>query len=411
MLHYSKVLLILIVLGHSILPAQPAMGDANARQVTTITLAGEQIEVSLPFAAAGFITSSPDDAIQIATAVRWAPFFEVSLQAEPVPSLSEGQTESRPALAAERLNSLRSLRSEQSAVPLRPHRIMFFGQAIEGASNRVMIHLQPDAKDPVVIHEWAARSGGHVWTFRVSYTPGQNFDEELLEQISIRSAGPARQETAPDLAALQTGAGAVLAGAADLPAPGWWDGDCDTNRYKEAAGIPAYPLGGSYRGVKACGPRPWYDNAPDVLVRFFPGAWGEYEWECVELSMRYLYLAYNIAPYPGNGKDVVANYPGTLLVKVSNGSWRKPQPGDVLSYGPTTAFGHTSVVSASNIDLNGNGTITVIEQNSSATGVKTLTVVNWYVQSPMTVSGWLHDPANDPLLPGKMYLPLIMTIN
>ena len=70
----------------------------------------------------------------------------------------------------------------------------------------------------------------------------------------------------------------------------------------------AHPLGASYRGVEVCGPRPGADGAPNRLVRFFPGAWGELEWQCVELSMRYLYLAYGVLPYGANGKDVVANY-------------------------------------------------------------------------------------------------------
>jgi hypothetical protein len=151
-------------------------------------------------------------------------------------------------------------------------------------------------------------------------------------------------------------------------------------------------LGGVFRGVKACGPRPLYDYAPNVVAHFYPGAWGALEWQCVELSLRFLYLAYNVPPYSGHGKDLVANYRGTRLVKIANGVVGKaPQPGDVLSYGPTTTYGHTSVVSASNVDTNGNGTITVIEQNSSAAGTRIREVKNWYVQASIAVSGWLHE--------------------
>jgi hypothetical protein len=126
--------------------------------------------------------------------------------------------------------------------------------------------------------------------------------------------------------------------------------------------------------------------------------------------MRYLYLAYGIAPYSANGKDVVNNYSGSILKKVSNGTTgQAPQPGDVLSYGPTTTYGHTSIVSASSVNASGNGTITVIEQNSSATGSKTLTVANWVVQASMTVSGWLHYPTSTVSKPYQAYIPTIST--
>lgn len=422
MIRFKNILLALALLGSGVVPAHAAGSQAAAHEVHLVTVAGERIEIGLPFSMNGFIESATDDAVQIATAVQWEPFLEVSLSADPLPSAlsSEGQANDPLFLADEAMNTLQRLRDEQAAVPLHTHRLGFFGQERESVSNQVLIHLKPLAKEPVIIHEWVSRTGNDLWTFRVSYTPGQGFAEALLDQIVVRLAGPAepdgRLNPGPQpIEAKREFTGAVssqlILADSLLPTPAWWIGECDTTNYEKVAGVPAYPLGGIYRGVKACGPRPWYDDAPDVLVRFFVGAWGEYEWECVELSMRYLYLAYNIAPYPGNGKDVVANYPGTLLIKVSNGSWGGPQPGDVLSYGPTTTYGHTSVVSASNIDLDGNGTITVVEQNSSATGVKTLTVVDWYVQSSMAVSGWLHDPTGDLKLPPAVYLPLIRVIN
>ncbi len=421
-MRFGNILLALILLGSGVTPTYAAGSQAAAYEVHLVTIAGERIEIGLPFSVEGFIASAPDDAVQIATAVQWDPFLEVSLSAEPVASVvAPGDQAANPLfLTAESMNTLQRQRDEQAAIPLRAHRLSFFGQERESVSNRVLIHLKPIVKEPVIIHEWVAQAGGDLWTFRVSYTPGQGFSEALLDRVIVRFGTPADPDNrlnpaAQPIEAHRESAGVVPSQPALtdslLPTPAWWSGECDTDNYQKVAGIPAYPLGGIYRGVKACGPRPWYDGAPDVLVRFFVGAWGEYEWECVELSMRYLYLAYNIAPYPGNGKDVVANYPGTLLIKVSNGSYGGPQPGDVLSYGPTTTYGHTSVVSASNIDSSGNGTITVVEQNSSATGVKTLTVANWFVQSSMTVSGWLHDPTGDLKLPPAVYLPIIIGIN
>ena len=59
---------------------------------------------------------------------------------------------------------------------------------------------------------------------------------------------------------------------------------------------------------------------PNRPVQFFPGAWGELEWQCVELSMRFMYVAYGVKPYGANGKDVYANYTtayGGNLVKIA----------------------------------------------------------------------------------------------
>jgi hypothetical protein len=85
------------------------------------------------------------------------------------------------------------------------------------------------------------------------------------------------------------------------------------------------------------------------------------------------------------------------LVKIPNGTpGVAPQPNDVLSYGATSTSGHTAVVTASAVDANGNGTVTVIEQNSSVSGRGTLTVSNWTVSAYSgTISGWLHDATTD----------------
>lgn len=182
-----------------------------------------------------------------------------------------------------------------------------------------------------------------------------------------------------------------------LPAPSWWSGSCDSGNY---AG--AHPLGASYRGVEVCGPRPGADGAPNRLVRFFAGAWGELEWQCVELSMRYLYVAYGVVPYAANGKDVVANYSplyGGGLVKVANGTvGTPPEAGDVISFGATvsSSFGHTGVIESTNVDGNGNGTIRILSQNDTVDGWRTLSVNNWSVDGPAAglgaVDGWLHKP-------------------
>jgi hypothetical protein len=182
-----------------------------------------------------------------------------------------------------------------------------------------------------------------------------------------------------------------------LPAPSWWSGSCDSGNY---AG--AHALGASYRGVDVCGPRPGADGAPNRLVRFFPGAWGELEWQCVELSMRFMYVAYGVSPYGANGKDVVDNYTpaaGGGLVRIANGTpGTAPAPGDVISFGPTATspLGHTGVVASVSVDGNGNGSIRILSQNDTADGWRAVSVSGWSVDGPAgglgTVGGWLHKP-------------------
>jgi hypothetical protein len=110
------------------------------------------------------------------------------------------------------------------------------------------------------------------------------------------------------------------------------------------------------------------------------------------MSKRYLYIAFGIPPYSTNGKDIVNNCPAhPQLEKVTNGTPNKgPTAGDVLSYNGSDPYGHTSIVSSSNIDGNGNGSIVIVEQNSSLSGTRSHPVINWVVQSGSGVSGWLH---------------------
>lgn len=69
-----------------------------------------------------------------------------------------------------------------------------------------------------------------------------------------------------------------------------------------------------------------------------------------------------------------------------------PVEGDVLSYG-TSDPGHTSIVTNSSVDGNGNGTIGVIEQNVAESGTAMLTMTNWVIQHDAyhigTVASWM----------------------
>src|SRR5438128_1545066 len=55
-----------------------------------------------------------------------------------------------------------------------------------------------------------------------------------------------------------------------LPSPSWWNGNCDVNNYPGSYQLST----ANYRGLVACGPR----NRTHI-VHFYPGAWGELEWQ------------------------------------------------------------------------------------------------------------------------------------
>jgi len=218
----------------------------------------------------------------------------------------------------------------------------------------------------------------------------------LVDPLELFPAGAASGQAGP----VGHPAPAEFAAARSITSPNWWKGGiCD------GANAPgSESLGASWRGLVACGPGPT-QGGTDHVVSFFPGAWGELEWECVELSMRWMYLAWGVNPYPADGWDVVRDYPlyrarynpdGPQLVVVTNGTvGAAPQPGDVVSIGRAqhNGLGHTAVVTANAVDAQGNGTITLIQQNGGAgnDGWATYADNNWVVADGVT--GWLHNPS------------------
>jgi hypothetical protein len=170
--------------------------------------------------------------------------------------------------------------------------------------------------------------------------------------------------------------------------PPWWSGPCDNGHYPGSFELS------SWDGLVACGPGP-NRGGYDSPVEFFSGAWGELEWECVELSMRWLYLEYGVRPYGANGSGVVWNYSradGGDLDKVANNGDSVPRPGDVLSMGSQWSEGHTAVVTGVKV-TRGYGTISILEQNmNGGNGTNTLAVFKNFVEPDYTmpVTGWLQ---------------------
>jgi hypothetical protein len=391
----------------------PKPGDSRV----TFSLDGVQLSLCTSFMPAPAVTAAnPADSIQMATAVdRSVGYKELSVEAIPygLRSPAEDLPAAQAGGAAAYRAQLQAYRAQQGGQPQPGPAATFFGQSVPGTVSVVSLNVDDVISRPVTITEWVLEAGSRLWIIRAlqAAPPGQSAKAlglpAAVPDIDLNSLDvtqPSSSLSASKSALPKSLGGHAVSSAGNIPAPPWWNGQvCDATHYaystfngvqQNPAHRPSYALGGSYRGILACGPRPYYDAAPDVIVQFFPGAWGQYEWECVELSMRFMRMAYGIAPYSGNGKDVVWNYRGTELVAVPNGTvGAVPAPGDVLSYcAGCVRVGHTAVVSASNVDFNGNGTLTVMEQNNSPTGSNTLKVTGWSVGSGVT--GWLHFPGN-----------------
>jgi CHAP domain len=149
--------------------------------------------------------------------------------------------------------------------------------------------------------------------------------------------------------------------------------------------------------VAACGPVPGDGDADgagqrSTPVYAYPGALWTAGYQCVEFSERYLYDRYGvIMGILTNGDQVAANYaagfPGLFMIIKNGTRHRPPAAGDVLSLSTTPGFdsqsgGHTAVVQSSAVDAAGNGTVTIVEENGSASGVAVLTVTGWTVRYP-----------------------------
>jgi hypothetical protein len=230
-----------------------------------------------------------------------------------------------------------------------------------------------------------------------AFGPGNRHVRRLVGRISLVLVFLA----APTLVAFGNPVAAADAPAAPVKTPSWWDGPCDAGHWDAAAsadgwsGPGAHALGASYLGVEVCGPRPAVDGAPDV--EWTRSDWPELEWECVELAMRFMVQVYGVHPYSANGNDVVADYTpsdGGGLVTIQNGTpGEAPEPGDVISFSDG-GEGHVVVVASTDVDAYGNGSITVLSQNDTDDGWRTLQVANWWVEgfSIFTPTAWLHDP-------------------
>ena len=130
-------------------------------------------------------------------------------------------------------------------------------------------------------------------------------------------------------------------------------------------------------------------------------------WQCVELANRLYatkgwYSKLTIpSTYGGQSTNYGAKWLYTLaadgyykgLTAHANGSGYVPIPGDMIVHSNGT-YGHVTIVSA----VNGNGTLTAVDQNRSSTGWETYSwnaTTGTVSMSGATISGFVHADANN----------------
>jgi CHAP domain len=215
---------------------------------------------------------------------------------------------------------------------------------------------------------------------------------------AARPAAAAPGSMPPGTVRRPTGACAAFAGAHQLAGAGKRAAARAGERAGEradAGGVTPAAWSGAGLVVPACGPVPGEgtgSGARDDPVYAYPGALWTSGYQCVEFSERYLYDRYGVTmDVLTNGDQVAAhyaaNFPGLFMIVRNGTPHRAPADGDVLSLSATAGFdsaagGHTGVVQSSSVDAAGDGTVTVIEENATASGVAVLTVAGWTVRYP-----------------------------
>jgi formylglycine-generating enzyme required for sulfatase activity len=381
---------------------------------------GVELTIKSPVMPGELISSDPGDANQLVVSFSFLPFKEIMIISAPYGNTPpmESLPNSEPGGAEIFRTALMDFRIQQGGVPQSGPTVGLFEQDILGTYSVVNLQIKSDEEQPILIVEWVVEALSRLWIVRVTRDLSDGTDKEtFLNSLNFLVINGTEVSGQISSGLVNDYEKISLHDEVDhlssLPTPSWWIGNCNNTNYYSKTGVNSFRLGTTFEGLIACGPRPWTypwgsSVNPGPVVNFFPGAHGQYEWQCVELAMRYLYQKFNIHPYPGSGKDVVNNMPaqyiGTVFERVYNGIPNKaPGPGDVISGGGTTSAGHVAVVTSSNIDTNGNGLIGIIEQNWSQSGFRSIPINNWRINDSMLVTGWLRAIGGpSPPSPGEM---------
>ena len=359
------------------------------------TVDGVILDIRSPFLPGQFESTAADDVNQITSAFTVKPFQEFSIISIPYGTTPpiEALPNAIPGGASIYRTALNDYRTQQGGTPSPAPAVSLFGQSIAGNYSIVDLITSDETARSTLIAEWIVEAESRLWIVRISRDISDGTDPNdflnLLSSLKIGTGSATSTQPILSVGTEQSIAGndklpEFVQSPLALPAPSWWSGDCNVGKHSGS-----YRLGATYDGLVACGPL-----GSTKSVNFGAGL-TQYEWQCTELAKRYLFLKYNIAPYQANGKDVVNNmsqqYIGSLFERIPNGTPNKaPMLGDVISFRSTAYIeGHVAIVTSSDVDSNGNGSIVIIEQNASKSGQQPVSVSNWQVGN--LAINWLHE--------------------
>jgi len=186
--------------------------------------------------------------------------------------------------------------------------------------------------------------------------------------------------------------------------PHWWSGTCNVNNYP-----PGHLLTtgqGKLGGLEICSPSSTTLGG-SVWVPF--DGYGALQWQCVELSLRYMDIAWGVHPYSMNDAYTIATdfpfstYPNIEKIPNNGVAGVIPQPGDVMQLsenGSNPDPGHTGVVESVSVNSSGNGYIVFDSENGNLNGRYDLYVGSsaglpaWEVGGDGVnyTTAWLHNP-------------------
>jgi hypothetical protein len=414
-----------------------SLGDVGAVAAHTDRFVVDNVPLALTshLSTVPFVSSRPGSPNQGASSMSTLPYRMVHISAIPYgfSAPAEAHVQAAPGSAAAMVNAIRQLNGRAPTPQTPAVTATIFGKPVSGETT-----LLPDRDDPThstvrASANFVTEAGSRLWLVSISQQlPGgaqldaamQSFVRDSLQGLTLESGGLNQPTTRKrELQPLQLKTPLSTARTPDAARirpmnytgwyvqdpPGWWsNAPCDYNHYynNTPASVPnpfrlyaTAQVPNPWHGLEACGPNPYkYANA-DVLNHFYNGAWGVYEWECVELSLRWMWQAYGARPYGANGNQVASNYSssyGGNLVYIYNGySAPLPVMGDVLQYQGGT-YGHTSVVVSESHNGSGNGGLYVIEQNDGDYAGDYLSESNWHVNCSSyngeCPNAWLHRP-------------------
>ena len=400
-------------------PSSPSAAQAKAaskpKNAVTATVDGVTLSISASKLPDGPVNASePGLPLQEASMHSTKPYYSLAITAVPFGKMDSwdfaGLGPAKAGDAAAWTAALKTARNQQGGTSHQGPSATLFGTPLVGIASTPSIPLDGIHYEKVDMVEWVAETGDRIYLVQLSQEhnhPVAGFGTKLAISATSPNAPttigrviPASQQaaqadiarshaTTPAPKAMTAMSMSLASLGSTLPAPSWWDGTiCDT--HQNTASLPLTTA--TVRGVQACGPLP--ETLGDS------GTWGGIsEWQCTELSERYMYLAgYISGQYAGNGGQLVANFPGTGLTAENSGAGpTSPALGDVVSMGTTHVEGHTALVLANHVNSSGNGYITILQQNFTSNGSGTMNVVNGALQSEESgyTASWLHDPRND----------------